>query len=362
MAIPCGPRWACRPRQTLDSRPLRRFRDGRFLRRGQEDKAVRAIVTGAAGFIGSQLCDRLLADGHEVVGIDCFTPYYPRALKEQNLAPARQSRRFAFRKLDLAEDDLRWALEGADWIFHLSGRSGLGLAGAEFGDYIRDNVVATQRLLEAVVTRPIKRFIFAGSSSVYGAAERLPTKESAMPRPLSTYGITKLTAEGLVQLYAQSFDVPATVLRYFTVYGPRQRPDMAISRFIQALSAGEEIEIHGDGEQTRDFTFVDDVVEATVLSATAGAGLEVLNIGGGSRSTINDLLASLQEVSGRTVRRRYMPSPAPAERHAAASINLARLRLGWEPRVALREGLARQWRASTRGLAATLELAPAAAF
>lgn len=325
--------------------------------------AVRAVVTGAAGFIGSHLCDRLLADGHEVVGIDCFTPFYPRALKEQNLMSARRSRRFAFRTLDLAEDDLRWALEGADVVFHLASRSGTGTASqAEFGDYVRDNVLATQRLLDALAGKRIRRFVYAGSSSVYGDAERLPTKESAIPRPISTYGVTKLTGENLVRLNGRTHGLPAVVLRYFTVFGPRQRPDMAISRFITALSAGEEIDLHGDGEQTRDFTFVDDVVEATVRCAFADVGLEVLNIGGGSRSTVNAVLGVLQNVSGETVRCRRLPAPAPVERHAAASINLARERLRWEPRVGLHEGLLRQWRwfTETAGDKQTLEPAAAA--
>ena len=308
------------------------------------EAGTRTVVTGAAGFIGSHLCDRLLADGHEVVGIDSFTNYYSRALKDENLAAARKSRRFALRRLDLAEADVRWAIEDADVVFHLAGRSGLGVASpAAFGEYVRDNIVATQRLLDAVVRSGIGRFVYAGSSSVYGDAERLPTKESALPHPLSTYGATKLAAENLVLLYGRNFGLPVTVLRYFTVYGPRQRPDMAISRFMRALLEGEEIEIHGDGEQTRDFTFVDDVVEATVRSATVDVPVEVVNLGGGSRSTINGLLATLEHVSGRSVRCRRLPAPAPGERHAAASINLARQRLGWEPRVGLREGLMRQW-------------------
>ena len=213
----------------------------------------------------------------------------------------------------------------------------------EFGEYLRDNVLATQRLLEALVASPVKRFVCAGSSSVYGEAERLPTKETVVPRPLSSYGVTKLAAENLVQLYGRNFGLPVTTLRYFTVYGPRQRPDMAISRFMRALVRGDEIEINGDGEQTRDFTFVDDAVAATVRSATAEVAGDVLNIGGGSRSTINGVLAALEEISGKKVCRRYMPAAAADQRHAAASINLARERLGWEPRVSLVTGLSSQW-------------------
>jgi nucleoside-diphosphate-sugar epimerase len=213
----------------------------------------------------------------------------------------------------------------------------------DFHQYLSDNVVATQRLLEAMVDTPIKRLVYAGSYSVYGEAEMLPTKESSLPRPLSSYGVTKLAAENLVQLFGRRFGLPVTVLRYFTVYGPRQRPDMAVSRFMQALEQGDEVAINGDGEQTRDFTFVDDAVEATVRSATADVAGDVLNIGGGSRSTINDVLATLEDVTGTNIRRRYLPPAAADHRNAAASINLARQRLGWEPRITLRNGLARQW-------------------
>jgi len=336
-----GQRRACRSRQN------RARHRGPVLPPGRSQKAgnpIRAVVTGAAGFIGSHLCDRLLADGHDVVGLDCFRDSYSRGLKEQNLAAARASRGFSFCHLDLVEDDLSSVLDGAEVVYHLASRSGLGVStGREFDQYIFDNVLATQRLLEALAGRPITRLVYAGSSSVYGDAEMLPTKESSVPRPLSTYGATKLAAENLVQLYGRNFGLPVTVLRYFTVYGPRQRPDMAISRFMRALIQGDEIEVNGDGEQTRDFTFVADAVEATVRSATAHVDGDVLNIGGGSRSTINDVLATLADISGTAIRPRHLPAAAADQRHAAASINLARWRLSWEPRVTLRNGLASQW-------------------
>ena len=336
-----GQRRACRSRQN------RARHRGPVLPPGRSQKAgnpIRAVVTGAAGFIGSHLCDRLLADGHDVVGLDCFRDSYSRGLKEQNLAAARASRGFSFCHLDLVEDDLSSVFDGAEVVYHLASRSGLGVStGREFDQYIFDNVLATQRLLEALAGRPITRLVYAGSSSVYGDAEMLPTKESSVPRPLSTYGATKLAAENLVQLYGRNFGLPVTVLRYFTVYGPRQRPDMAISRFMRALIQGDEIEVNGDGEQTRDFTFVADAVEATVRSATAHVDGDVLNIGGGSRSTINDVLATLADISGTAIRPRHLPAAAADQRHAAASINLARWRLSWEPRVTLRNGLASQW-------------------
>lgn len=305
---------------------------------------VRAVVTGAAGFIGSHLCDRLLADGHDVIGIDSLSDYYPRSLKELNLAGARETNRFALSELDLARDDLRSTLDGAEVVFHLAGRSGLGTVSEEqFGEYVRDNILSTQRLLEALRHQSLRRFVYASSSSVYGEAEGLPTKESAVPRPLSTYGITKLAAEHLVRQHGRDFGIPTAVLRYFTVYGPRQRPDMAISRFMRALLDGQEIEIRGDGEQTRDFTYVDDVVEATLRAASADVVGEVINVGGGSRTTINSVLSRLEEIAGRSVRSRHLNAAPADQRHAAASINVARQRLGWEPRVSLPAGLAGQW-------------------
>jgi nucleoside-diphosphate-sugar epimerase len=305
----------------------------------------KAVVTGAAGFIGSHLTERLLADGHEVLGIDSFTDYYRRARKEQNLAAARGHRNFSFEELDLVDADLTAVLEGADVVYHLAGQPGVRPSwGHEFDRYVRDNVVATQRVLEQLKGSRIKRLVFAGSSSVYGDAESFPTRESAVPHPVSPYGVTKLAAEHLAHLYTRNFDIPAVSVRYFTVYGPRQRPDMAFSRFMQALSDGEEIEVFGDGEQTREFTYVSDAVEGTIKAATADVVGQVFNLGGGSRVTVNQVLATLEEISGMKVRRHELPAAPGDPRHTGASINLARERLGWEPRVSLREGLAKQWR------------------
>jgi nucleoside-diphosphate-sugar epimerase len=305
----------------------------------------KAVVTGAAGFIGSHLTERLLAEGHEVLGIDSFTDYYRRARKEQNLAAARGHRNFSFEELDLVDADLTAVLEGADVVYHLAGQPGVRPSwGHEFDRYVRDNVVATQRVLEQLKGSRIKRLVFAGSSSVYGDAESFPTRESAVPHPVSPYGVTKLAAEHLAHLYTRNFDIPAVSVRYFTVYGPRQRPDMAFSRFMQALSDGEEIEVFGDGEQTREFTYVSDAVEGTIKAATADVVGQVFNLGGGSRVTVNQVLATLEEISGMKVRRRELPAAPGDPRHTGASINLARERLGWEPRVSLREGLTKQWR------------------
>jgi len=305
---------------------------------------MRAVVTGAAGFIGSHLCERLLADGHEVVGIDSFSEFYERPLKERNLAVALENSNFALEELDLHHAYLRKVLRGADVVFHLAGLDGVSPSwGEHFDRYVEDNVVATQRLLEAIRGEKTGRLVFASSSSVYGEAEMLPTKESAVPRPSSPFGMTKLAAEHLAFVYMRSFGLALTSLRYFTVYGPRQRPDMAFVRFMKALVDGAEIEIFGDGEQTRDFTYVSDTVDATVRAASADVGGQIVNIGGGSRVTVNRVLDTLEEITGLQARRKLLPAAPGDPRHTGASINLAREKLAWEPRVSLRDGLSRQW-------------------
>jgi len=305
---------------------------------------LRVVVTGAAGFIGSHLSERLLAAGHEVVGIDSFADYYEKARKEQNLETSRSNDRFHFAAADLVDADLDPLLDGAAVVYHLAGQPGVRPSwGNLFDRYVRDNVIATQRLLEALKEVPIKRFVFAGSSSVYGDAERFPTKETALPRPVSPYGVTKLAAEHLTLLYTRNFGIPAVSVRYFTVYGPRQRPDMAFSRFMQAMTAGEDIEVFGDGEQTREFTYVSDAVDGTIKASTADVVGEIFNLGGGSRVTVNKVLSTLEEISGLSIRRQNLPAAPGDPRHTGASINLARERLGWEPRVSLAEGLAKQW-------------------
>jgi len=305
---------------------------------------VKVVVTGAAGFIGSHLSERLLAAGHDVVGIDCFSDFYDRATQERNLDASRSHDTFQFEQADLVDADLRPLVDGAAVVFHLAGLDAVRPSwGTHFDQYVRNNVIATQRLLEALKGAPIKRLVFAGSSSVYGDAEMFPTKESALPHPLSPVGVTKLAAEHLVHLYTRTFAIPAVSVRYFTVYGPRQRPDMAFWRFMQALTGGEDIEVFGDGEQTREFTYISDAVEGTIKASTADVVGQVFNLGGGSRVTVNKVLATLEEISGIKVRRQNLPAVPGDPRHTGASINLARERLGWEPRVSLHEGLTQQW-------------------
>src|SRR5437899_8036900 len=305
---------------------------------------TRVVVTGAAGFIGSHLCERLLSAGHEVVGIDSFSDYYERERKEQNLAAARAHQNFTPGETDLVDGDLKRILSGATVVFHLAGQPGVRPSwGGHFDRYVHDNIVATQRLLESLRESQLQKLVFASSSSVYGDAEMFPTKETALPRPVSPYGMTKRAAEHLTFVYLRNFGIPATSLRYFTVYGPRQRPDMAFVRFMDALVEGHEIEIYGDGEQTREFTFVSDAVDGTVKAASADVVGQIVNLGGGSRVTINRVLATLEDISRLEARRKVLPAAPGDPRHTGASINVARERLGWEPRVALREGLAKQW-------------------
>jgi nucleoside-diphosphate-sugar epimerase len=304
----------------------------------------RVAVTGAAGFIGSHLCERLLADGHEVVGVDSFTDYYDRARKQRNLRDALAHKSFSLAEVDIASDDIKSAIRDVSVVFHLAGQPGVRPSwGPHFDRYVHDNIVATQRLLEDLRDVHLERFVFASSSSVYGNAEVFPTKESTLPRPISPYGMTKLAAEHLAFVYMRNFNIPATALRYFTVYGPRQRPDMAFFRFMEAMVDGREIEIFGDGEQTREFTFVSDAVDGTVKAASADVIGQVINLGGGSRVTVNRVIDTLEEIGHIQARRKHLPAAAGDPRHTGASINQARERLQWEPRVSLREGLTRQW-------------------
>ena len=305
---------------------------------------TRVVVTGAAGFIGSHLCERLLKDGHEVVGIDSFNDYYERDRKEANLQNARGHPAFKLVEADLVTAGLSQALSGASVVFHLAGQPGVRPSwGSQFDRYVQANIVATQRLLETLRESPVKRLVFASSSSIYGDAEMFPTKETALPRPVSPYGMTKLAAEHLAFVYMRNFGIPATSLRYFTVYGPRQRPDMAFWRFMEALVENQEIGIFGDGEQTREFTYVSDAVEGTVKAASADVLGQIINLGGGSRVTVNRVLDTLEDITKLKARRKYLPVAPGDPRHTGASINVARERLGWEPRVSLREGLTKQW-------------------
>src|SRR5216117_1614530 len=259
---------------------------------------MRALVTGAAGFIGSTLAEHLLADGADVVGIDSFTDYYPRALKERNLSAAQRHPRFRFVESRIQDADLRSVMADCTHVFHLAAQAGVRKSwGRDFSVYTSNNVEATQVLLEACIGLTLERVVYSSSSSVYGDNVAMPMREDALPQPVSPYGVTKLAAEQLCYLYYVNERVPTVSLRYFTVYGPRQRPDMGFHRFLRATLRGEPITVYGDGEQTRDFTFVADAVSATIAAGTVGTAGRVYNIGGGSRVSINQVLDIIGRVA-----------------------------------------------------------------
>ncbi len=334
---------------------------------------MHSIVTGAAGFIGS----RLVALGHDVVGIDCFTPYYDPAIKRRNVAALLASPRFRLVDADLAAADLAPLLDGADYVFHQAAQAGVRASwGDSFATYTHHNVLATQRLLEALKDRPLRKLVYASSSSVYGDAPLpmretarplrklvyassssvygdapLPMRETARPQPISPYGVTKLAAEHLCHLYHVNYGLPTVALRYFTVYGPRQRPDMGIHKFIRAIAAGETVSVYGDGTQSRDFTYVGDIVQANILAAQAPATGAVVNIGGGSRIVLHDLLALIQEIVGRRMHLAHLGGQKGDVGHTGADCTQARRVLGFAPSVDLTEGLRRQvaWQLATAG-------------
>jgi UDP-glucose 4-epimerase len=310
---------------------------------------MKALVTGAAGFIGSHLSAALLDSGATVTGIDCFTDYYPRPLKEANLATVKDRPGFTFVEAALQDIDLKPLVAGATHVFHLAAQAGVRKSwGRDFDVYTRNNIEATQRLLEAMVGMPIQKYVYASSSSVYGDHVPLPMREDTYLQPLSPYGVSKLAAEHLGQLYWANHGVPAVSLRYFTVYGPRQRPDMGFHRFLTAVRDGKPITVYGDGEQTRDFTFVGDIVAANMAAAERGTPGSVYNIGGGSRVTLNHVLELIGRVTGKQVAIQREPDQKGDMRHTYADTSAARRDLGFNPKVTLENGLDQQYRWLTK--------------
>ena len=305
---------------------------------------MKCLVTGAAGFIGSHISERLVKEGYQVVGIDSFLDYYPRETKEKNLEKLRKDPSFTFIEDDLLRIDLKDLLKNISYVFHQAAQAGVRASwGDDFSIYTRSNILATQKLLEACKELPVKKFIYASSSSVYGDSDDLPLKEESLPKPVSPYGVTKLAAEHLCCLYGKNFSIPTVSLRYFTVYGPRQRPDMAFNRFFRAILQHKPLAIYGDGEQTRDFTFISDAVEANLLAMKAEGTGEVFNIGGGSRVTVNRVLAIIQKITGKTADIDYQEVQKGDVKHTLADTSKAQKILGYSPRVRLEEGLEREY-------------------
>ena len=305
---------------------------------------MNALVTGTAGFIGSHLAERLLEQGATVIGLDCFTDYYPRERKEANLAALRKAPGFTLVESSLAEADLPRLLEGVTHVFHLAAQAGVRKSwGRDFHVYTVNNVEGTQILLEACTQHPIARLVYASSSSVYGDDVALPMREDARLQPVSPYGVTKLSAEQLCYLYHVNHSVPTVSLRYFTVYGPRQRPDMGFHRFFKAVMAGQPVPQFGDGRQTRDFTFVADAVSATVAAATLGKPGGVYNIGGGSRVALLDVFELIHRVTQRPVKAERIESQRGDMRDTFADTTRARADLGFAPTVTLEQGLRAQF-------------------
>lgn len=311
------------------------------------------VITGVAGFIGSHLCERLLRDDHEVVGIDCFGTNYSRDLKASNIALSLENSRFRFAEISLCEDDIKSEIRGADAIFHLAGEPGVRPSwGADFRKYAENNVLATQRLLESMVESDVERIVYASSSSIYGDAETMPTPETATPRPISPYGASKLAGEVLCDTYARSRDLDVRTVRYFTVFGPRQRPDMAFNIFCRAALTGQRCTIFGDGYQSRDFTYVDDAIEATYTAANIDSSDDqVFNIGGGLMANLRDVVSAIEIASGQTLDVEFGTKQLGDVRDTIADITRAEQRLGFFPSTTLQDGIASElaWLAMVTG-------------
>ena len=304
---------------------------------------MRYVVTGAAGFIGSHLSEALMARGHDVAGVDCFTDYYDPALKEANAEGLDVAR------LDLAKEDLD--LSAVDGVFHLAGQPGVRSFGSVFEEYVRRNLLATRRVFETAAAAGT-RVVFASSSSIYGNAERYPTSEETEPRPISPYGITKLGCEQLAYAYAQGFGLDAVILRYFTFYGPRQRPDMALARIVTALARGSTFELYGDGLQSRSFTYVADGIDATIAAMERAPAGTVYNVGGGEEATMREAIGTLERVSGRALDLVERQAATGDVRRTSADPTRIEHDLDWRATTSLKDGLQAQWEWASARVAA----------
>ena len=305
---------------------------------------MKSLITGVAGFIGSHLAERLLAAGHEVVGIDNFLDNYPRHFKENNLAEFSRHDRFTFLNQDLLQSDLAKLLRDVSYVFHLAGQPGVRSSwGREFTRYTENNITATQLLLEASKGLSLAKFVYASTSSVYGDTDDLPMREEGLTRPVSPYGATKLAAEHLCHLYWKAFAVPTVSLRFFTVYGPRQRPDMFFHLFMRALRRGDEVPLFDVGEQTRDFTFCQDIVDGIMAAATYPGQGEVFNLGGGSEVSLLNAISLAEKIAGRKANLTRFDRQKGDVRHTKARLDQAKNKLAYQPKVGLEEGLASEW-------------------
>ncbi len=300
---------------------------------------MRCVVTGCAGFIGSHLAQRLLDAGNSVIGIDSFSDYYAKQIKEHNIRKLKDNKNFILIEGDILSLDLESSMYDAEYIFHQAAQAGVRHSwGTDFDIYVHDNIMVTQKILEFVKEKKIKKMVYASSSSVYGDTT-LPMTEDNVLRPVSPYGVTKLAAENLCYLYWKNYQVPVVSLRYFTVYGPRQRPDMAFHKFIQAVLKSEEIIIYGDGKQTRDFTYISDIIDANIKAMESDIIGEVFNIGGGAQIALNETLKILEQITAKSPKVKYIEEQKGDVKDTKADISKAKKMLGYEPQIQLSQGL-----------------------
>jgi len=305
---------------------------------------MNCLVTGAAGFIGSHLCRKLLNEGYSVTGIDSFVDFYPKWIKEKNIIDLKKRNKFKFISEDINNTDLGSLLKKTDFVLHLAAQAGVRSSwGSDFSVYTKNNIEATQKLLEAAKNSPVKKFIYASSSSVYGAYSELPMSEKNSLHPYSPYGVTKLAGENLCSLYFNNFGIHTVSLRFFTVYGPGQRPDMAFHRFFKAIINDKQIPVFGNGKQTRDFTYIDDIIKATFSSIVKGRIGEIYNIAGGNRRKLEDIFPIIEKITLKNIQIKLEREQKGDVSHTYADIGKAKKDLNFSPQTPLTEGLQEEW-------------------